>query len=337
MKKLFLALFITGCFLTRAQTSDFLEVPVVVSSDDAEELSASEQNSDLNPGDVDLLSSDLELLNDVSWNGSGLTVGIRFRDIDLPKGTVIKNAYIEFTAKSSGADASVYTIEIEDAANGATFAASNNNITNRTTTSSAVTWNESQSWTSGQVYQSANVKTLVDEVMNRNDWEEGGSFVFIISGTGARNVQSFDGSAAPKLVIEYDPSTVVYLPKLVQPIADQELGAGWDFELDLKPYFSDKDDAIVIEAAETGNANLPTWLSLNNGVLSGMNNVAETVNITVTAHGGAQSISDEFTISTVDPGDFTLAIFHNNDGESHLLPEEVELNGDGSCRKRWSI
>lgn len=327
MKKNLLILLCAVSLSAWAQTTETLSVSVATSSDDAEELSVTEQNSELNAGDLDLASSDLELLDDASWNGTGLTVGVRFRDIDLPKGTVITSAHIEFVAKSAGADASALTIEIEDAANGATFVNESNNITSRTTTSSSVAWNETQEWTAGEVYQTADLKVLVDEVMGRSDWEEGGSFVFIISGSAARNVQSFDGSVAPKLVLEYDPATVVYLPKLVQPIADQELGTGWDFELDLAPFFSDKDDEIVIEAVETGETALPTWLTLNNGVLSGMNNTAEAVSITVTANGGAQSISEEFMITTVTPGAYTLALFHNNDGESHLLAEEVEIDG----------
>ena len=328
MKKNFLLLLCAVCLSAWSQTTETLKVSVATSSDDAEELSATEQNSELNAGDLDLASSDLELVDDPTWNGTGLTVGVRFRDIELPKGTVITSAHIEFGAKSAGTDASALTINIEDAANGATFVNETNNISSRTTTASSVSWDETQDWTAGEVYQTADLKVLVDEVMGRSDWEEGGSFVFIISGTAARNVQSFDGSAAPQLVLEYDPATVVYLPKLVQPIADQELGVAWDFELDLKPFFSDKDDAIVIEAVETGEATLPTWLTLNNGVLSGSNNVAETVSITVKAIGGAQSITEEFTITTVNPDVYTLAIFHNNDGESHLLAEEVEINGN---------
>ncbi|MEI2302524.1 hypothetical protein MKZ91_31295, partial [Ensifer sp. MJa1] len=61
------------------------ETRVVASADDAEERSS---------GSMSLNSSDLELTVD---DGVGQTVGIRFIGIDIPKGAIITNAYIQFT------------------------------------------------------------------------------------------------------------------------------------------------------------------------------------------------------------------------------------------------
>ncbi|MEI2302410.1 hypothetical protein MKZ91_30660, partial [Ensifer sp. MJa1] len=61
------------------------ETRVAASADDAEERST---------GSMSLSSSDLELTVD---DGVGQAVGIRFIGVDIPKGAIITNAYIQFT------------------------------------------------------------------------------------------------------------------------------------------------------------------------------------------------------------------------------------------------
>ncbi len=50
------------------------------------------------------------------------------------------------------------------------------------------------------------LKTIVQEIVNRSDWSAGNSMVFIINGTGKRVAESYDGvsSAAPLLRVTYE-------------------------------------------------------------------------------------------------------------------------------------
>ena len=66
------------------------EVQIVFSEDDAEEIRIPVEGV---RGEVDLTSSDLELVfdHDPSW------VGLRFREVLIPKGATITEAYVQFT------------------------------------------------------------------------------------------------------------------------------------------------------------------------------------------------------------------------------------------------
>jgi predicted extracellular nuclease/2',3'-cyclic-nucleotide 2'-phosphodiesterase (5'-nucleotidase family) len=304
-----------------------LEIPIVSSGDDVEELGPLEGNTDLSPGDLDLESSDLELVDDNSWNGPGLTVGLMFRNFDFPKGTVINSAHIEFAAKASDSDPTSLVIGIEDLVDATPFANTPYNISSRAILDT-IQWNNLEAWTSGDNYQSPDLSGLITDIMNKPNWVEGGNLVFVITGSGVRNAQSFDGGTAPVLVIDYDSSSLAYSPKIDEVINDVEIGTDWDYTLDVDPYFSDRDSELTFTAVESGLGSLPTWLSMNGSVLSGTPTASGSFMIEVNAEGGGEDISQTFEIVVTAPADFTLAIFHNNDGESDLLSNDVTYNGE---------
>ena len=47
------------------------------------------------------------------------------------------------------------------------------------------------------------IKSIIQEIVNRAGWQSGNSLAIIISGTGERVAEAYDGSAAPQLHIEY--------------------------------------------------------------------------------------------------------------------------------------
>ncbi len=165
---------------------------VSTSTDDAEEYAN---------GSTKLSSPDLELVNDGHNNDQ--TIGIRFRDVNVPKGVTILSAYLEFTARDNLSNNVSLTLKTEDVDNSLTFSSSSNNITNRITSNSSVNWLPN-SWEDGELYQSPELKTIVQEIISRNGWSSGNALSFIINGTGKRRAWSYDGSGpAPKLYIIY--------------------------------------------------------------------------------------------------------------------------------------
>ena len=60
-------------------------------------------------------------------------------------------------------------------------------------------------WTRNATYQTPNMSNVVQEIVNRGGWSSGNAMVFIISGSGHRTAESYDGSTskAPLLHIEY--------------------------------------------------------------------------------------------------------------------------------------
>jgi hypothetical protein len=173
-----------------------LDVQVASSSDDAEEYAS---------GGTYVTSSDLEMALD----STGLqTVGMRFNGVDIPKEATIVEAYIQFQADEVNTEPTSLTIEGQAHDNAPTFTADNGNISLRDSTTASVSWSPEQ-WLSvgeqGPGQQTENISLVIQEIMDRPGWVRGNSMVIIITGTGKRVAESYEGSAlgAPRLHIKY--------------------------------------------------------------------------------------------------------------------------------------
>ncbi len=184
-----------------AQNSFTFQKKIVASTDDAEERQTG--------GVIDITSSDLEFVNDGATPGNQ-TVGMRFTNIAIPKDAIIESAYIQFYVDEVAWTASTsVNIFGEAADNSATFSTSGFNITNRTKTTTSVAWNNIPVWPTvnlaGVDQRTPELKTILNEIMQRVGWKENNSFTFLINGTGRRNAHAFDGSStmAPELIVTY--------------------------------------------------------------------------------------------------------------------------------------
>jgi hypothetical protein len=158
-------------------------------------------------GTMLLNSDDIELVYDSNTTGNQ-TVGLRFRSITIPQGAVITKAYIQFTADEVTTAAASHTIKGQDVDNAAVFTTSKKNVSNRIKTTASVSWVPS-TWptvgASGTAQQTPELKTIVQEIVSRTGWVSGSSMVFIITGTGKRTAESYEGlaSGAALLYVEY--------------------------------------------------------------------------------------------------------------------------------------
>ena len=175
-----------------------VESSIRQSSDDAEE-----------PVDVNYLTLTdgvIQIVND--WSGDQ-AVGFRFQDIAIPSGSIIKNAHIQFTTGFAGISVGFSNLNIRahDIGDAPTFVSEENNISGRTMTSSVVNW-QPPNWSdpneAGTKQQTPDLKNIIQEVINRSDWEEDNSLAFIFTGIGVRVPFAYDGdpNKAAKLVIE---------------------------------------------------------------------------------------------------------------------------------------
>jgi PKD repeat protein len=172
-----------------------LEVRVVASSDDAEETGS---------GSVSLGSSDLELVRD----STNQTVGLRFTRITIPRGATIVNAYVQFKVDEADSEATTLTIGGQATDNAPTFTTTSKNVSSRPRTAALVTWSPSP-WTSigaaGPDQRTPNIAPIVQEIVSRAGWSSGNALVLVITGTGQRVAESYNGDAAgaPLLHVEY--------------------------------------------------------------------------------------------------------------------------------------
>lgn len=178
-----------------AVTPSVLDVAVTVGSDDAEESAT---------GGVSLTSSDLELIHD----SSDQTVGVRFRAVTIPPGSTIAAAWIQFETDEATTSATSLTIRGQATVNPATFAKTTGNISTRPRTVAAAPWVPAP-WSivqeRGPNQRTPDLSSIVQETVNRAGWVSGNAAVFVITGTGRRTAESFNGTRAPALHVEFLP------------------------------------------------------------------------------------------------------------------------------------
>ncbi len=166
------------------------------SADDAEEAA---------DGYVDKTNRDLELVND----GDNQTVGLRFENLNIPQGAVIMDAYIQFTVdEPTNINPRKLDIYAEDNDYPFSFQEDDFNISSRPKTSATVSWYP-DFWNidgeSGPDQKTVQIRSVIQEVVNRSGFTMNSPIVIIIEGIGKRVAESFDGNAgdAPELCIEF--------------------------------------------------------------------------------------------------------------------------------------
>lgn len=163
-------------------------------------ISASDYGEErVSDGNMDLTSSDLELLNDGSTNQ---IVGVHYGSINVPQGKTISTAYLQFQCDEVSTGSVTITIKGEDIDNALAFTTTAYDVSSRTQTSASVAWSPAD-WNtigeSGAAQRTGEIKTIIQEIVNRGGWNAGNSMAFIFSGpSGTRTAET-----NPTLHIEY--------------------------------------------------------------------------------------------------------------------------------------
>ena len=175
---------------------------------------------------------------DAGWEGDDgdanvLTAGLRFRNIDIPQGAIIESVYIEVVSHEAKTadDVALLTIVCEATDDAQTFT-EDALITDRPRTTAQVNWTVDVPWGLWSTERTPDLRSIVQEVVDRPGWEAGNSLAFILLGTNeqgpsdfenAREFESFENISdpedggdgmnypdrVPKVIIEYSiPSTV---------------------------------------------------------------------------------------------------------------------------------
>ncbi len=146
-------------------------------------------------------------------NETALGGQMRFTNVTIPQGATIDTAYL--TLKSSGSDSGT-------TANSRVRGKNVDNATIDTTTggfeappftTAVVDWDSIAAWTEGTNYNSPEIKTVIQEIVNRAGWASGNAMVIQWDDMEKRSTQvsalrrgrSYNNVAAdaPKLHIEY--------------------------------------------------------------------------------------------------------------------------------------
>jgi hypothetical protein len=173
-----------------------VERRIAASADDAEESPT---------GSVTLTSSDLELVQDGSVTQ---TVGLRFTSLPIPPGAVIAAAHVQFRTDEVQSETTALLIEGQAAGNAAAFVRSSFHVSARARTAAKVSW-APPAWTvigeAASAQRTPDLSAIIQEIVNRPDYAFGNALALIITGTGHRTAEAYDGlpTGAALLRVEY--------------------------------------------------------------------------------------------------------------------------------------
>lgn len=174
---------------------------IVTGMDDVEESSAGSISGNRQ-------STDIELVDDYGTRGENQHVGLRFTDLNIPRGVYILQAHVQFTCDETNSAACELTISGEAAGDAAPFGMDPYNVSSREPTRAKVPWMPDPWPVEGQAdvaQRTPNVKNLVQEIINRADYQPGGAISLLFNGHGTRTAVAYEGSEAhaPAMVVTY--------------------------------------------------------------------------------------------------------------------------------------
>lgn len=165
--------------------------------DDAEEAVVS---SNVSVGDVLLDSSDLELTDDTDSHAEQQIVGVRFATLRVPRGALVEQALIEFTADRSDSAPTSLRVTVQASADAPPFSTDTFDLSARPRVLGEVAWNV-PAWTLDQVHPTPDLSSLLQQVVCDPGWSDGNAVVVLIEGTGSREAVSFEQSPADSAVL----------------------------------------------------------------------------------------------------------------------------------------
>ncbi len=155
-------------------------------------------------------SSDLEMPYENAGKGSPQVVGLRYVEVEVPKGANITNAFVEFACDETKDGSLPVSLLITGELNPdpPTFTT---DIIGRTRTTAQVVWDPANWTAAGQLDRTSDISSIITEIVNQDGWASGNALVLIIADNpnkpsqGLRCAEAFDGDAtlAPLLHIEF--------------------------------------------------------------------------------------------------------------------------------------
>ncbi|PVZ70450.1 PilC/PilY family type IV pilus protein [Pelagibaculum spongiae] len=222
--------------------------------DDAEEYVSSSNASEAN-GYVHSSDGSLNTPRDEGRNTNSI-LGFRFQNVTIPQGTDIVSSDLRLVTSfdalpvdeqaidpnygiecviidpsacpSKGTSAASVIIKGENTDNSAGFInASIATISNRSTTSSSVTWDLPNQTVGGESHVSPDLESVVEAVVSRSGWASGNSLSLILSPnvtTGNRIYSSVSAAVRPRLTVRFkgtnDPETTTVRQRLKQIVSN---------------------------------------------------------------------------------------------------------------------
>ncbi len=139
---------------------------------------------------------------------SDYLTGLRFSNLSIPQGAEILEADVRMTVQIPAYQNRPITLtwQAEAIDDSPTFSSAKNDISRRNLTTASVTETPSPVWNvAGEEVVSADISTIIQEVVNRSGWKNGNALSLIVKTSSSNfayvGMESFDGNAAAAPVL----------------------------------------------------------------------------------------------------------------------------------------
>jgi hypothetical protein len=298
-------------------------LPIASGSDDAMEGGGTSGKF------VDLASADIELGHNGGTAQAPMLDGLRFTGLPVPKGGEILSAKIQFKVDETGSETASYKIRGEAADNASTYLSVAGNISSRPSTTATVPW-APPAWTTigqaGPAQLTPDLKTIVQEVVNRPGWVEGNAVAFMIDGTGRRTAEAKDGLSPAVLVLQF---------RRQAPNAKPVVSAGPDLTVTLAAGATL--DGTVTDDSQVQATPTTAWSKVSGPGTVTFGNPAQvdttatfsqagSYTLRLTAHDGALSASDDVVVE-VQPAPNANPVVSAGTDQHIRMPAAASLDG----------
>jgi hypothetical protein len=182
------------------------ETRINESAGDAEEQGP----TGVDPGEIYLISA-INMVYDTlgaKYRGQQ-TVGLRFKDVDIPRDALILNAYIQYDSWAPSTDSTSLYIWTQDVEDAPPIMEVDYNISSRVKSTASVPWIDIPAWINGGLHgpdqQTPELASIIQPIVDKTGWIAGNNLCFIIQGFGHRMATSWDQNPdlAPQLVVDF--------------------------------------------------------------------------------------------------------------------------------------
>lgn len=163
---------------------------------------------------------------DLTRDGFRQKVGLRFSGVRVPRGAIVKRAWVQFTAVRPTRTGTQLRIRVQAADDAPRFQSRSFDIGRRATVPGRVLW-QPRPWPKagarGVRQRTPELQRLLQRVVNRPGWRSGNAVAVIVSGSGRRVAASYESRRrAPVLHVAYEPPP----PEVFTFAAAGDIGAG---------------------------------------------------------------------------------------------------------------
>jgi hypothetical protein len=149
-------------------------------------------------------ASDLDLV----YDSGNQTVGLLFTGVEVPPGSTIIAAFVQFEADAPQSEATNLVLHGQAADDAATFTSADFDVSSRPRTTASASWSPppwSVAGEAGPDQRTTDLTTVIQEIVDRPGWASGNAIGIIVTGTGRRTArtQEIAPSGAALLHVEY--------------------------------------------------------------------------------------------------------------------------------------